>query len=738
MMKRLNNLSRRNQIILLLVMTIGIRLTLAWVFGTEVADLVGYHQTAEIVARNGNIYQTASLFPYTPISMFLPAWSLQLAQTLGLPFHFVVKWPIIIGDAGIALLLWWQAQKRNLKNTAILLGLAFAVNPVSLLITSFHGNYMPLTVFFVLLAYCLVSFLPVKNYYSLSALSLGMAIGLRGYPVLFVPFFLRKMNLNWRRKVIFLVLAGLPSVISLLPFMVVNFNIVWREVFSYSGLTDYGWIAAMREYWLITTGNLYLPGTLSENLLNFSKWLFLIAYVLMVVVFWWKHKHFGLLSCIIGTTLLFFCLYGGISSQYLVWVIPFGLLIGSAWETAYTWSATASLITFYLYYFPTILFGELPVSWQELNPSVIPFILFFNIAFWGICLAWLVRIIIHPIEDIAMQTSDIYQPNSVVEKSPNRTRVFASIGQKLAMLAELLLVVYIGLVFVLEINLLVIQTSKSPLQELNVTTVWSVGKSGSGLGEFSSPFGMAVDKTGDIYIADRGNHRVEEFSSDGKAIATWNGDSVNHALFKEPSDIAIDASSGIIWVLDSGNGWIYSLGTDGKMEAVISGANLLMYNPKGLAISPSGDIFVADTGGARILHLDQKGNVIATWGNTGTGSNQFQDPIGINIQNNDLFVVDVNNQRIVHYMLDGKLVGSFNVEEGSVWVDSDGNGHIFVSNAQTKKIAVYDYSGVLVSELTPEKEIPPIDGLAGIVSTRDGYLYAVGSMQLYKFKIEWK
>jgi len=62
----------------------------------------------------------------------------------------------------------------------------------------------------------------------------------------------------------------------------------------------------------------------------------------------------------------------------------------------------------------------------------------------------------------------------------------------------------------------------------------------------------------------------------------------------------------MVWVLDSGNGWIYRLGADGKMEAVINGAKLLLYNPKGLAIGSSGDIFVADTGGARILHLDKK------------------------------------------------------------------------------------------------------------------------------------
>jgi len=57
----------------------------------------------------------------------------------------------------------------------------------------------------------------------------------------------------------------------------------------------------------------------------------------------------------------------------------FALLIESGWKTAYIWSATASLITFYLFYFPAILFGELPVPWPALNPSVVPFNLLFNV-----------------------------------------------------------------------------------------------------------------------------------------------------------------------------------------------------------------------------------------------------------------------------------------------------------------------------------------------------------------------
>lgn len=392
------------QITLLLLTAIVLRLVLAWVFGTEVADLAQYRWMAKIILNNENIYKTAGLYHYTPIPMFLPAWSEQLAKALKLPFHFVVKWPMILADAGIALLLWDQAQKRGLPRAALWIGLAYAINPVSLLTTSFHGSYSVLPAFFMLLAYYLVSFLPTKQYYRLSGLSLGMAIGLRGYPALFLPFFLIKMDLNRRQKAIFLLASILPSAVTLTPFLLANFQAVWQSVFAYSGVADYGWIAILRAIGELTIGNRYLPGTLARDLLGFSKWLFLILYMLLTILFWRKQTRFSLLSGLLATQLLFFGIYGGISSQYLVWAIPFALLIGTGWEKAFTWSAFFSMVSFYLYFFPTILFGDVPIPWKELNPAVMPFYLAFNIVFWGICIAWLIRIVTRPLADIAVPT----------------------------------------------------------------------------------------------------------------------------------------------------------------------------------------------------------------------------------------------------------------------------------------------------------------------------------------------
>jgi len=307
-------------------------------------------------------------------------------------------------------------------------------------------------------------------------------------------------------------------------------------------------------------------------------------------------------------------------------------------------------------------------------------------------------------------------------------------NMKLAQLAEFLLILYIALVFALEIKLLATQPL---LKDLNITPIWSVEMIGVHVQNPPSPLGVAVDQKGQTYVTDRENHQVIQFSAAGEFLTTWPGDDAGQTPFVEPSDIAVDPTSGNIWVLDAGNGWIYRLGTDGKMEAAINGASLQMYSPRGLAISSAGDIFVADTGMQRIQRLDQQGNRIAVWGESGTGPDQFIEPIGIAIQDNDLFVADVNNQRIAHYTLDGKLVATFKTSLGTAWIDTDGHGHIFASSTQNQKITIYDYAGKPVSELSPDKEIPAIPGLTGISVTQDGRLYATGSTKLCQFKIQW-
>src|SRR5262249_9744867 len=60
----------------------------------------------------------------------------------GLPFSTLVKLPPIGADACIAVLLFWTALRQSVPNrAAALMGLAYALNPVSILITGYHGQF---------------------------------------------------------------------------------------------------------------------------------------------------------------------------------------------------------------------------------------------------------------------------------------------------------------------------------------------------------------------------------------------------------------------------------------------------------------------------------------------------------------------------------------------------------------------------------------------------------------------
>src|SRR5665213_1890825 len=110
--------------------------------------------------------------------------------------------------------------------------------------------------------------------------------------------------------------------------------------------------------------------------------------------------------------------------------------------------------------------------------------------------------------------------------------------------------------------------SGAPAQALTVhAPAGSFGSEGSGPGQFKEPWGVAVnDATGDVYVVDSGNNRVEEFSfnSTTKAyefLSEFDGSAAPTGRFDEPTEIAVDnsgepldPSKEDVYVVDHGHG----------------------------------------------------------------------------------------------------------------------------------------------------------------------------------------
>ncbi len=71
-------------------------------------------------------------------------------------------------------------------------------------------------------------------------------------------------------------------------------------------------------------------------------------------------------------------------------------------------------------------------------------------------------------------------------------------------------------------------------------------------GQLRSPWGIAVDSQGDVYVTDTGNHRVQKFDREGNFITQWGGFGNGDGQFNFPYGIAVDAK-GSVYVVDSGN-----------------------------------------------------------------------------------------------------------------------------------------------------------------------------------------
>jgi sugar lactone lactonase YvrE len=133
---------------------------------------------------------------------------------------------------------------------------------------------------------------------------------------------------------------------------------------------------------------------------------------------------------------------------------------------------------------------------------------------------------------------------------------------------------------------------------------------------FNNPSGVAVDASGNVYVADTGNNKVGKYTPNGLLVANWGAFGIKGKVpYTGPVGVAVDASSNLYVV--GGTNQIAKFGPAGNLVTSTFSTSLTFLNPQGVAVDGSGNIYVSDTGNNRIVQLNSSGNVT---GFTGTGS----------------------------------------------------------------------------------------------------------------------
>ena len=236
----------------------------------------------------------------------------------------------------------------------------------------------------------------------------------------------------------------------------------------------------------------------------------------------------------------------------------------------------------------------------------------------------------------------------------------------------------------------------------------------TGNGQFNQPTGIAVDSSGNSYIADALNLRIQKFNSALAYLSQWGSDAYGNGHLNYPHHLATD-SAGYIYVADTENFRIQKFNSSGVYQAQFGsyGSGNGQFNfPVGVAVDAGGNIYVTDGWTSRVQQFNSSGIWQATLGSPG----DLNFPMGIAVDSGGkIYVADFYNDAIKVYSgSTWTMFGtSFNRPRG---IAIDSSGSVYVTDSGNNQIQKFDSSGTFIkswgSSGTGDGQFYTPDGIA--------------------------
>ena len=272
------------------------------------------------------------------------------------------------------------------------------------------------------------------------------------------------------------------------------------------------------------------------------------------------------------------------------------------------------------------------------------------------------------------------------------------------------------------------------VKPFQVKPVLCLGKQGSGEGMFQHPYGVAVSDRDEIVVADRGNHRVQVFDSNGTFLRFFGREGKNAGEFNFSVGVAINKDRNI-FVADRNNHRIQIFSWEGRHLDSFGGKGSLdsqLIYPWGLSLDSTGNVIVADKGNKLIkiftpdgkfvkkigvqgsftfpIHCVQCGDYLIVsdshehcikvfnreghfqykFGKQGEGDGEFNYPRFLSVtRSKRLLVCDEYNHRIQVFDVDGKFVGKFGTNGSKL---GEFNNPFSVAILSSDQIVVSEYN----------------------------------------------
>ncbi len=265
------------------------------------------------------------------------------------------------------------------------------------------------------------------------------------------------------------------------------------------------------------------------------------------------------------------------------------------------------------------------------------------------------------------------------------------------------------------------------------------------------PFDLHTDSNQNVYIADAGNSRIRRADAVTGVITTvagngsfdfgGDGGPATSAQLDTPYAVAVD-SAGNMYIADVGNervrrvdaatGTISTFagtGDCGYNGDGIPATNATMCGPSGVAVDGAGNVFVADSSGHRIRRVDAASGIITTVAGNGTAgfngdglaatSTQLNIPIDVAVDDADnLFIVDALNLRIRRVDAATGLIATV-AGNGAQGSGGDGGPATSAELSLPSRVAVDAAGNVFIAD-TDNHRIRRVDAVTGVIATVAG------------------
>ena len=232
--------------------------------------------------------------------------------------------------------------------------------------------------------------------------------------------------------------------------------------------------------------------------------------------------------------------------------------------------------------------------------------------------------------------------------------------------------------------------------------VKSFGVRGSGNGQFSGPVGVAVDADDNILVADYSNHRIQKFSPDGNFITAVGKHGNKPLEFNYLVGIGIHPHTSKVYVADSWNHRIQILNPDLTFSSSFGSrgsCNGQFQYPYDVAFDSTGNVYVADSNNSCIQVFTAESQFLRKFGKKGSGNGELNCPSSISIDSdNVVYVTELNNHCVSVFTSEGKFLtsfgakgsgpGQFNTPQG-ISVDMNGSGVVYVTDNGNDRIQLF-------------------------------------------------